>query len=51
MLLLERLEFSNQVRRSFQQAEAGADVPQATLDVRGLESLRRALAAAARSFE
>ncbi len=50
MLLLDRLEFSNQVRRSFQQAEAGADVPQATLDVRGLESLRRALAAAVRSF-
>jgi ATP-dependent helicase/DNAse subunit B len=51
MLLLERLEFSNQVRRSFEQAEAAADVPQATLDVRGLESLRRALAAAVRSFD
>jgi len=51
MLLLERLEFANQVRRSFEQAEASADVPQATLDVRGLESLRRALAAAVRSFD
>ena len=51
MLLLERLKFSSQVRQSFQQAAAGADVPQATLDVRGLESLRRALAAAVRSFE
>ena len=51
MLLLDRLDFSNQVRRSFQQAEAVADVPQATLDVRGLESLRRALAAAVRSFD
>jgi ATP-dependent helicase/DNAse subunit B len=50
MLLLDRLEFSTQVRRSFEQAETGADVPQATLDVRGLESLRRALAAAVRSF-
>jgi ATP-dependent helicase/DNAse subunit B len=50
MLLLERLEFSNQARRLFQQAEATADVPQATLDVRGLESLRRALAAAVRGF-
>ena len=50
MLLLDRLEFSNQVRRSFQQAETGTDVPQATLDVRGLESLRRALAASVRSF-
>ena len=51
MLLLERLEFSNQVRRSFEQAEAAADVPQATLDLRGLESLRRALGAAVRSFK
>ena len=50
MLLLERLEFSNQVRRSFQPAGPAADVPQATLDVRGLESLRRALAAAVRSY-
>jgi ATP-dependent helicase/DNAse subunit B len=48
MTLLERLEFSNQVRRSFEQA---TDVPQATLDVRGLESLRRALGAAVRSFD
>ena len=50
MLLLERFEFSNQVRRSFHQAGPAADVPQATLDVRGLESLRRALAAAVRSY-
>ena len=50
MLLLERLEFSNQVRRSFHQAGPAADVPQATLDVRGLESLRRAMAAAVRSY-
>jgi ATP-dependent helicase/DNAse subunit B len=50
MLLLERLEFSNQVRRSFHQAGPAADVPQATLDVRGLESLRRALAAAVRCY-
>jgi ATP-dependent helicase/DNAse subunit B len=50
MLLLERLEFSNQVRRAFNQAGPAADVPQATLDVRGLESLRRALVAAVRSY-
>ncbi|HEY5073540.1 MAG TPA: PD-(D/E)XK nuclease family protein, partial [Pyrinomonadaceae bacterium] len=50
MLLLERLEFSNQVRRSFHQAGPAADVPQATLDVRGLEGLRRAMAAAVRSY-
>src|SRR5207244_6824870 len=38
------------VKRSFHQIGPAADVPQATLDVRGLESLRRALAAAVRSF-
>jgi ATP-dependent helicase/DNAse subunit B len=50
MLLLDRLEFSRQVSRPLREAESPADVPQATLDVRGLESLRRALAAAVRSF-
>src|SRR6267142_379509 len=44
------MEFSKQVRRPFHQTRAAADVPQAALDVRGLESLRRALAAAVRSF-
>jgi ATP-dependent helicase/DNAse subunit B len=50
MLLLDRLEFSAQVSRPLNQAGLN-DVPQATLDVRGLESLRRAFAAAVRSFE
>jgi ATP-dependent helicase/DNAse subunit B len=50
MSALEQMEFSKQVRRPFHQARAAADVPQAALDVRGLESLRRALAAAVRSF-
>jgi ATP-dependent helicase/DNAse subunit B len=51
MSLLDELEFSKQVRRSFHQSSLAADVPQATLDLRGLESLRRALAAAVRSFQ
>lgn len=50
MSVLEQMEFSKQVRRSFDQTGSAADVPQAALDVRGLESLRRALAAAVRSF-
>jgi len=50
MSVLEQLEFAKQVRRSFRQAGPAADVPQVALDVRGLESLRRALAAAVRSF-
>ncbi len=50
MSLLDQLEFSKQVKRAFQQSGSAADVPQATLDVRGLESLRRAMAAAVRSF-
>jgi ATP-dependent helicase/DNAse subunit B len=48
MLLLERLEFASQVRRPLSQNMT--DGPQATLDVRGLESLRRALAATVRAF-
>jgi len=51
MSVFEQLEFSKQVRRSIHQTGPAADVPQAALDVRGLESLRRALAAAVRSFQ
>ncbi|HMJ24534.1 MAG TPA: PD-(D/E)XK nuclease family protein, partial [Pyrinomonadaceae bacterium] len=51
MSLLDQFEFSKQVRRSFHQTGPAADMPQAALDVRGLESLRRALAAAVRSFK
>ncbi|MDX6303087.1 MAG: ATP-dependent helicase/nuclease subunit [Blastocatellia bacterium] len=50
MSLLDQLEFAKQVKRSFNETEPAGDVPQAALDVRGLESLRRALAAAVRSF-
>src|SRR6185436_19757246 len=48
MLLLEQLEFASQVRRPLR--HDATDAPQATLDVRGLESLRRALAATVRAF-
>jgi ATP-dependent helicase/DNAse subunit B len=51
MTVLEQLEFSKHIKGSFAQTGAAADVPQAALDVRGLETLRRALAAAVRSFQ
>src|SRR2546426_375851 len=50
MTLLERLEFSSRVRRPLTDSRIPSDVSQTTLDIRGLESLRRALAAAVRSF-
>ncbi|HVS20657.1 MAG TPA: PD-(D/E)XK nuclease family protein, partial [Pyrinomonadaceae bacterium] len=50
MSLLERLEFSNQVRQPLNTRNS-TDVPQVTLDIRGLESLRRAMFAAVRSFD
>lgn len=50
LLLLERLEFSRQVRRPLGRGQDCDDAPQATLDVRGLESLRRAMAATVRAF-
>jgi ATP-dependent helicase/DNAse subunit B len=51
MLLLDHLEFSKQVSRPLRRAEYFSDIPQATLDVRGIESLRRALAATVRGFQ
>jgi ATP-dependent helicase/DNAse subunit B len=51
MSLLDRLEFSKQVRRPLGRGQDCEDAPQATLDVRGLESLRRALAATVRAFK
>jgi len=51
MLLLEELQFSNQINRAFRERDGARDVPQATCDVRGRESLRRAIAAAVRSFD
>jgi len=50
LALLERLEFAKQVRRPLGRGQDCHDAPQATLDVRGLESLRRALAATVRAF-
>jgi ATP-dependent helicase/DNAse subunit B len=50
-LLLDELQFSNQINRAFRVDGGARDVPQATLDVRGRESLRRAIAAAVRSFD
>jgi ATP-dependent helicase/DNAse subunit B len=51
MTLLDHLQFSNQVNIPFENKAEVTDIPQATLDVRGRESLRRAIAAAVRSFE
>jgi ATP-dependent helicase/DNAse subunit B len=50
MMLFDHLDFSSQVRRPFQKSNP-LDLPQAIVDVRGLESLRRAMAAAVRSFK
>src|SRR3989442_882102 len=50
MMLFDHLDFSNQVRKPFQKSNP-SDLPQAIVDVRGLESLRRAMAAAVRSFK
>jgi ATP-dependent helicase/DNAse subunit B len=49
MSLLEQLDFSQQVTQPFFK-HSETDLPQITLNVRGLESVRRALAAAVRSF-
>jgi ATP-dependent helicase/DNAse subunit B len=51
MLLLDQLQFSNRINQAFRGEGGAHDVPQATLDVRGRESLRRAIAAAVRSFD
>ncbi|PYS70180.1 MAG: hypothetical protein DMF73_13370, partial [Acidobacteria bacterium] len=51
MLLLDQLQFSNQVNRPFERKPDASDIPQATLDVRGRESVRRAITATVRSFD
>ncbi|HBB98427.1 MAG TPA: hypothetical protein DC054_23850 [Blastocatellia bacterium] len=51
MLLLDQLQFSNQVNVPFERKPGANDIPQATLDVRGRESLRRAISAAVRAFK
>jgi len=50
MRLLDQLQFSNQVNVPFERKPVAHDIPQATLDVRGRESLRRAISAAVRAF-
>jgi ATP-dependent helicase/DNAse subunit B len=49
--LLDRLDFPNQVRKPFRRTAIAPDIPRAALDLRGLEGLRRAIAAAVRSFK
>ena len=51
MVLLDQLQFSNQVNAPFERKTGAPDIPQATFDVRGRESLRRAIAAAVRAFK
>ncbi|MFN2578368.1 MAG: PD-(D/E)XK nuclease family protein [Pyrinomonadaceae bacterium] len=51
MLLLDQLQFSNQVNYPFARKPGASDIPQASLDVRGRESLRRAIAGAVRAFK
>jgi ATP-dependent helicase/DNAse subunit B len=50
MRLLEQLQFADQINQPFNERAKQNDLPQATLDVRGRESLRRAIAAAVRAF-
>ncbi len=51
MQLLDQLQFSKQINQPFNRPTEPNDLPQAALDIRGRESLRRAIAAARRSFE
>ena len=50
LVLFDQLQLSNQVNVPFDRKSGARDIPQATLDVRGRESLRRAIVAALRSF-
>jgi ATP-dependent helicase/DNAse subunit B len=49
--LLDRFDFPNQVRKPFRRTAISPDIPRAALDIRGLEGVRRAIAAAVRSFK
>lgn len=51
MRLLERVQFAREVRGSHQGGTSDEELPAVTIDLRGLEGLRRALAAATRSIE
>jgi ATP-dependent helicase/DNAse subunit B len=49
--LLDRFDFASQVRKPFRRSATTPDIPRAALDIRGLEGVRRAIAAAIRSFK
>jgi ATP-dependent helicase/DNAse subunit B len=51
MTLLEAFQFSAQVSGALTRRERATDVPQVMLNIRGMEALRRALAATVRSFD
>jgi ATP-dependent helicase/nuclease subunit B len=51
MSLLERLQFSTQIRRPVRGALDENELPHVMLDLRGLEALRRAFVAAVKSIE
>lgn len=48
--LLEQLEFARQVRRPLRREIEESEIPNAMLDLRGLEALRRSFVAAIKSF-
>ncbi len=49
--LLDRVDFANQIRKPFRRTAISPDLPRAALDIRGLEGVRRAIAATVRSFK
>ncbi len=51
MSLLERLQFSSQIRKPARSSLAESELPHVMLDVRGLEALRRAFVVAVKSIE
>jgi ATP-dependent helicase/DNAse subunit B len=51
MRMLEQLQFASEVRGSQHETVSDGELPALTLDLRGLEGLRRALAAATKSIE
>jgi len=51
MVLLDNFQFSKEVSAALTRRERAPDVPQVMLNIRGLEALRRALAATVRSFD
>jgi len=51
MSLLDAFEFAPEVQRPLTKLHSPADVPQVMLNVRGMEALRRGLAAMVRSFD